>query len=300
MTCKLLFLVIALTVFLPLSDVYACTSFAAYSHRIYYGMNFDFANIPMKFLILVNGDIRTFHLAFERTLGEMKFFVNTAGMNDKGLFSSCQELHPENKHIHDKTDTNMFTFELYESINSCRTVEEIETVSREFPLIDMPGITLHNFFADTSGRAIVTEATDAETAVIESKENFMVMTNFPNRSMLGKKYQEAQGKGDERYIICHEFLQEHASDFTIEKGFQLLSRCKYKDPLYPTTCSMVFDPQKRDVYIVLERDFSKILKLSIEKSTIDTFKGYKKHKSLSLPVGDEGLLVEDLNRKLQS
>ena len=67
---KFLYLIIIVTVFLPLSDVYACTSFAVYSNPVYYGMNFDFASLPMKFLISVNGDIRTFHLEFERTFGD--------------------------------------------------------------------------------------------------------------------------------------------------------------------------------------------------------------------------------------
>ncbi len=299
MKYSFLILISFLTIILPLSDVYACTSFAAYSNQVYYGMNFDFANLPMKFLISVNGDIRTFHLAFERTFGELKFFVNTAGMNDKGLFSSCQELHPGNEHPSEKTDANMFTFELYEAIASCRSVKEIEKISRNHPLVDMPGITLHNLFADTSGRAIVTEAADLETAITENKENFMVMTNFPNHSMVGKNYKEANGKGDERYIICHEYLQKHASDFNIDKGFQLLAMSTNKDPLYPTTCSMVFDPQKGEVYISLERNFSKILKLSIEKSTIETFRGYETDISWPIPIGTEGLLVKDLCQKIQ-
>lgn len=102
MKFKFVFLIIFLTIFLPLSDVCACTSFAVYSNQVYYGMNFDFANLPMKFLISTNGDIRTFHLAFERVMGEMKFFVNTAGMNNKGVFSSCQELHPMSEYHNEK------------------------------------------------------------------------------------------------------------------------------------------------------------------------------------------------------
>jgi len=299
MNCKFLFLIITFIFVLPLNDVYACTSFAVYSNQIYYGMNFDFAMLPMKFLISVNGDIRTFHLAFERTFGEMKFFVNTAGMNDKGLFSSCQEMHPVNEHPREKTDANMFTFELYEKIASCRSAEEILKISQDFPLIDMPGITVHNLFADTTGRAFVTEADDSETAIIDGNDNFMVMTNFQNNSIIGKNYQEAKGKGADRYIICHDYLQQNASDLTIEKGLELLSMCRNKDPEYPTSCSMIFDPHEGEVYIVLEKDFSKVLRLSIKKGMIETFKGYAKYIQLPLPAGNEGLLLNDLKHLLQ-
>ena len=74
MNWKLLLLTVFTTLLLPLTDVSACTSFAVYSKQAYYGMNFDFAALPMKFLISVNGDIRTFHLAFERSFGDTNFF----------------------------------------------------------------------------------------------------------------------------------------------------------------------------------------------------------------------------------
>lgn len=296
MNWKVLFLTVFTTLLLPLTDVSACTSFAVYSKQAYYGMNFDFATLPMKFLISVNGDIRTFHLAFERSFGDTKFFVNTAGMNDRGLFASCQELHPVNAQPPERTDANLFTFELYEAIASGNSVKEIERTGRSLPLTDMPGLTLHNLFADPTGRAVVTEATTAETAIIENQENFLVMTNFPNRSLQGKTYKDAKGKGDQRYIICHEYLRQHAFDFSIDKGFELLALSVNKDPLYPTSCSMVFDPQKKEVYIALDRNFSKILKLNIGKGTIETFKGYKTNTSLSIPDGPEGLLADALRR----
>ena len=62
---------------------------------------------------------------------------------------------------------------------------------------------------------------------------------------------------------------------------------------------MVFDPQKQEVYIALERDLSKILKLSIEKGTIETFKGHETESSFVIPVGNEGLLVENIRRQFK-
>lgn len=282
--------------FLFSGTVYACTSFAVYSNQVYYGMNFDFINLPIKFLLSVNGDIRTFHLAFERAMGEMKFFVNTAGMNNKGLFSSCQELHPENNTPPEKTDTNMFTFELYEAIANSQSAQEIKRIGQKLPIIDMPGITLHNLFADKSGEAFVTESGNSNTVFTRIKGDFIVMTNFSNHSLAGEQYTAAKGEGADRYITACDYLRQHAADFSIDKGFELLSMCCNKNPQYPTMVSMVFDPQKSEVYIVMERNFLKILKLSIQNGTIEPFKGYEKNNVLSLPSGTDGILAEDLKR----
>jgi hypothetical protein len=278
----------------------ACTSFAVFSKSIYFGMNFDFLDPTMKFLISTNGDIRTFHLAFERAMGDLRFFVNTGGMNDKGLFAACQELQPENLHPREKTGANQYTFELYEAIGSCTYVKEIKRLAEERPLVDMPGITLHNLFADTKGRAIVTEAGKGDTAIVEKSGDYMVMTNFPIGSMAGRAPIETRGKGADRYIACHKYLERHASDFNIENGFALLSMCRNRDPQYPTACSMVCDPQNRDVYIVLQRDFSRIWKLSMDNHQIVTWRGFKEDLEMSIPTGDQGIPVCDLLAHAQS
>lgn len=276
----------------------ACTSFAVFSNEVYYAMNFDFLNPAMKLLITANGDVRTFHLAFERCMNDFRFFVNTVGMNNKGLFASCQELSPANENPREKTDNNLFIFELYEAMAHCRSVDEIVKISKERPLVDMPGITLHNLFADINGRAVVTEAGEKATLMTGNNESYLVMTNFSNASLAGKSYIDAEGKGADRYKICHEYLSRHASDFTIDHGLKLLSMTVNRDPQYPTACSMVFDPQNSEVYIVLQGAFSKILKLSIENCTIETWKGFKKKRQLVIPPGREGLLVEDLVRQM--
>ena len=59
-------------------------------------------------------------------------------------------------------------------------------------------------------------------------------------------------------------------------------------------CSLVCDPQTGNVYIVLDRDFSKILKLSIKDGCIETFKGYETNSRHSLPDGPEGIGTAEL------
>jgi len=39
-----------LIIFVFSSSAFACTSFALYGNQIFYGMNFDYFSIPLKFL----------------------------------------------------------------------------------------------------------------------------------------------------------------------------------------------------------------------------------------------------------
>jgi len=274
-------------------SLFACTSFAVYGSQVIYGMNFDFLNLPMKFIASTQGDITSFHLAFERTLGDVKFFVNTAAMNTKGLFASCQELHPTNENPPGKSDENLFTFELYDAVNRCPSVKDVLELSRDKPLIDLAGLTLHNLFADTSGMAVVTEAGDKEKAAITEKEGtFIVMTNFPNQSLAAGDFPDEEEKGADRYILCHEYLNEHGDDFNIEHGLKLLEKAYNRDPEYPTGCSMVFDPQNLMVYAALFRDFEHIWQVSVADKTVKEYRGFDTARVYKLD--EEGILLSDL------
>ena len=120
----------------------------------------------------------------------------------------------------------------------------------------------------------------------------MVMTNFSNKSMEGKDYRLAEGKGGDRYIICHDYLKKNAGDFTVERGLELLMKAYNRDPEYPTACSMVFDPQELLVYIALFRDFDRIWQVSLSDKTIKKFKGFDSAQEYSLD--ETGLLISEL------
>ncbi|MCP4130249.1 MAG: linear amide C-N hydrolase [bacterium] len=290
---KIIGLIILVGLFCLLEEsLYACTSFAVYSNQVIYGMNFDFANIPMKFFIAANGDIRTFHLAFERTLGEMKFFVNTAGMNSKGLFASCQELHPIDENPPAKTDENIFTFEVYDAMARNESFNEIKETCNTAQMVNIPNITLHNLIADAEGNAMVTEAGENKNNITVMDGRYMVMTNFPNCSMNNKSYTEAEGKGADRYKICHEYILDAGNNFTTGNGLELLELAYNRDPDYPTGCSMVFDPRNQEVFVALNRDFSHLWKVGLDAGTIEQHKGFNSEKEYDL--NGDGVAVSEL------
>jgi len=273
----------------------ACTGFAVYSTQVFYGMNFDFADVAMKFLITANGDMKTFHLAFERMFGDVGLFVKTAGMNTKGLFASCQEQHPLTvENIPEPDENNLYTFQLYETIKTSVDVKSVEKTMNSATLINLPELNLHNLFADINGAAIITEAGTEGNAVTRMDGRFMVMTNFANSLQKGKSFRDVDGKGADRYKICHEYLNDTIHDFSLNNGLELLEKACNQEPDYPTACSMVFDPQNNDVYIVLFREFKKVYKVSIEKSTIELWRGDKDQKQQPVLIGDDGVYVSDL------
>jgi hypothetical protein len=55
---------------------------------------------------------------------------------------------------------------------------------------------------------------------------------------------------------------------------------------------MVFDPDERQVYLALRRDFSKIWKVSIADGTIETFSGFGRTRTM--PLDASGVLASEL------
>lgn len=277
-------------------SVWACTSFAVYSHQVLYGMNFDFSDVAMKFLITTHGDLKTFHLAFERMFGDVGLFVKTAGMNTKGLFGSCQEQRPSDDCKQALKDGDLYVFQVYESIGQCDDVSSVEILMKNKALINLPDLNLHNLFADTNGCAMITESGDDGNKVTHIDGPYMAMTNFAHFKFKGQSHTEVEGTGANRYKQCHEYLQDNHHHFTIENGFDLLQRTWNRDPDYPTQCSMVFDPQACEVYIAVKRNMSNIFRVSLETQTLTMWKGRCNALSGPLVLDDAGIKVSDLNR----
>lgn len=270
----------------------ACTSFAVYSPQPIYGMNFDYARFPIKLRIETKGDLRTFHLAFEKQLGDMRFFADTGGMNSKGLFYACQEQYPFELNPPEPGEGNLPLYLLNEMPERAGTVKEIEQACNSTHLTQIKGVTIHTLFADMSGAAMVVETGENQNRLIPMIGNHIVMANFPNHTLTGKNHTDAKGCGDYRYKIAHEFLQAHHKEFTVDHGLTLLGKAHNRSPEYPTTCSMVFAPETNSVYIAFHRDFSKIWKISLMEGTIETFRGFQK--KTERPLTDDGLLVSEL------
>jgi len=138
----------------------------------------------------------------------------------------------------------------------------------------------------------VVETGETENRITGIQDRFIVMTNFPNHQFKGKSYQEAAGVGSERYKIVHRYIRSNLKDFDIEKGMQVLKLAQNRSKIYTTRSSMVFDPNRKEIYICLEGNFDRIWKVSLEKQSIETFRGFTSFKREPIPA--EGISAADL------
>ena len=268
---------------------FACTSFAVYSDETFYGMNFDYPDTEIRFTIHPSGDLKVFQMEFLQG----NDFAATVGMNSAGLFSSCQMLFPEAPAATSPGSDDLYPWQVYEeALFNFESVEDVTEFIRDRKIIH-DSVTLHDLFADTRGDAMVVEVGDEENVITRIENDFIVMTNFPNGDFAGQSYENVEGAGAERYKIAYENISDHVTAFDVDRGLETLEKAVSSGE-FPTQASMVFDPEKGEVYIALKRDFSKIWKVSIADETIETFSGFGKARKMELDAA--GVLVSDLEK----
>ncbi len=297
---KMIFKILAvllLLFFSWVSSAFACTGFAVYGNQIIYGMNFDYFSIPLKFLIESGSGMRTFHLAFlyDQTVNkpEVKnYFAKTCGINDKGLFCSCQEIEPYTEGTGELRDNEMHIGDHYDAVAAFPDVEQVKSHINEKRWKQSTGPSLHNLFADMKGAAIVSETDNKTNFISEIKDDFMVMSNFANYALNGKDYKEAIGVGADRYITASEYIMGNIASFSVDKGFDLLKKVAMHDSDCATLCSMIFLAQENQIYIALNRNYSKLWKVSLDPGIVETYRGHRK--PARVHIGSEGLPSTEL------
>jgi len=267
----------------------ACTSFVIYSTNIYYGMNFDWPNTEMKYCIEKSGSIKYFHFQFVK----YGYFSTTAGMNERGIFSSIQMLHPE---VSSWTTNGITLWDVFpwmmSGADSANTLLTYLNGTNE-KIIHIYGTTLHDIFADKFGKAFVLEVGENDNKVTNAENGMLVMTNFENHKFIGENYQNVYGTGADRYKAAYEHILQNKADFDFNDGMETLKRSvQTSSSTYPTQCSMLFDPGNNSIYIVIRRDFNKIWKLSLDDETIETYSGFNNYSKFS--IGSSGILASEL------
>ncbi|NLW46507.1 MAG: hypothetical protein GXY86_04110 [Firmicutes bacterium] len=285
--CLVLSVLILLSVFSCL-PAEGCTSFAEYSDTILYGMNFDFIpNTELKFVVDKSGDGKVFLMRSQ--IGDT--FIETIGMNDKGLFAAFMMQFPEQMGKSILAENEITTWDLFMMSRSCERCQQIMDFLKNRRLVHID-LTTHLFFGDQYGDSTIIEVGDDDNVIIPMEGQFNVMTNFSNTGFIGKPYTEVIGAGDDRYKTAYEHIQKNINNFSVETGLETLALTQQSDGTFPTLCSMIFDPENKEVYIVLNRGFSKVWKLSMEKETIESFKGFDK--PITVKMKPEGILASEL------
>jgi hypothetical protein len=264
----------------------ACTSFAVYSQETWYGMNFDYPETDIKFLIIQDGNRKLFRAEFG-TGGYI------CGINESGLFTNYQLLY-YNQGEPAFSGSNILSFgELNDhSLNNFSTVIEVTDYIGDRLLVPSWDLNLHTLFADKTGGAIVAEPFGLVNGITTVQNGFIVMTNFPNYEFIGEAYNSVYGVGSGRYIAAYGYIQDHFSGFGYENGFETLRRTVQSEGDYPTQISFLFDPVHMEIYFCLDRDFSRVWKVSFENGTLETYSGFSGH--ITHTIGASGIWASDL------
>lgn len=270
------------------SRLFSCTSFVIYSTKTYYGMNFDWPETEMRFCIENSFSTKYFHFQFYKN----NYFSTTVGMNENGVFCPIQMLYPESTSEQTSGMTLWYAF-LYVMQNVDNLIKFTDFLNQTgTQIMPVPGTTLHNLFADTSGNAFVLEVGEDSNLITNVENGILVMTNFPNHQFAGLDYTCVYGAGADRYKAAYAYLLDHRTDFTIADGFEALRRSiQPRSSGYPTMCSMVFDPEEKEIYIALRQNFDRIWKLSLDNQSIQTYAGFTDFRSVD--ISPEGVLDAD-------
>lgn len=284
--CLVLSVLILLSVFSCL-PAEGCTSFAEYSDTILYGMNFDYPETELMFVIDKSENGKVIEVLFKK--GEN--ILGSSAMNEQGLFMTFQTQFPLQMSKSELSDNEMNTWDLFWMIWKYQKCEQVKYYLKDKRLVNM-NVTVHQLFADRYGDSFIVEVGDDDNVIIPIEGQFIVMTNFTNSWFIGKPYTEVIGAGDDRYKTAYEHIQKNINNFSVETGLETLALTQQSDSAFPTLCSMIFDPESKEVYIALNRDFSKVWKLSMEKETIESFKGFDK--PITVKMKPEGILASEL------
>lgn len=264
----------------------ACTCFAVYGNKIFYGMNFDYPSVGLRFSIVEYEGNKIFFAQFV----EDQIAKSICGMNQSGLFSSMQMLYPEVNTWHYPGENEVDLYAAYiTSLMNADSIGEINDYldSTGVRVIHCYGLSLHDFFADKYGTACVLEVGGTENLFTYAENNFLVMTNFPNNKFIGDSLNDIYGVGADRYKTAYRYINDNIGSFDYEDGIEVLKRTCQKSGSFRTQVSLLFNPVNNEIFIMIGRDFSKVWKVSIDNSTIETYSGFDSY--CILPLTAEGI-----------
>ncbi|HEX7975328.1 MAG TPA: hypothetical protein VF498_13040 [Anaerolineales bacterium] len=264
-----------------------CTSFAVYTTRPLYGMNFDFPQAPIWLRLKPGAQGDVFYLCFERE-GAIHA---TAGLNAAGLFAASQILvaHFEMEPAADTEDW-ISPYEIFiRSLQTGESVADVLAILGERRLAYSPDRKGHQLYADCQGSACILEPGPRGNRVYRSNGPCMVMTNRPAQKEMDRAAGNITRLGVDRYQIASQLIEARRDRFDIEDGFEVLRQVMLIRGRFTTQASMVLDPQAGEVYLALRKDFSRVWKVDIRERSVQAFEGFAE--SWKAELDERGVLL---------
>lgn len=253
-------------------EVNACSTFAIYGDKIYYGMNWDYyPGYDATIYINKAKDMKVF-CVFDQDGNHF------TGFNTKGMFVNEIMVYPKEdfgiingfKHNGLKKISMKDVFE--EALYKYSKVEEINGYLKDKKLTNL---NTHDMFADRFGKAEAVEAGKDKNMITRNKDKFFLMSNFSLYYYKNIDYKNIFDRGSDRYIAGYDYILKNFNGFNISKGIEMLKAMKCIDVNFNTLCSFLYEQETNCVYIAINMDYSKVWKLSIQDETIETYKGFK-------------------------
>jgi hypothetical protein len=266
-----------------------CTSFAVYSPKPTYGMNFDFPDVEIKVDIETVGESEVFYLSF---LWEGRY-RRVAGVNQAGLFAAAQMLIAPFEIEPQPGDITITPYELFS--RALRTGRNIEDVLKILGTRRLAYTTLrkgHQLYADINAGTCVVEPGPKSNCIFAFSKNYTVLTNNLFERQQVRAAANMQRLGVDRYLIAQQVIAANAENFTIAQGFELLSKTLLTRGRFTTQCSLVVDPHESTVYLSLNKDFEHLWKIDLIEHSLQPLNGAFKTPIQPIPPG--GLTSADI------
>ncbi|NLK97897.1 hypothetical protein [Defluviitalea saccharophila] len=256
------------------NQTYACSGYAVYKENVYYGMNWDYPPGYDATLSIVNKEDMRIFLVYD---SDGNFFT---GMNDQGLFAMTIMVTPEEDFglLHENSYNNVEHIVakdlFFESLFNYSNMNQVNNYLKDKRLF-YSTIKLHNMLADTNGNAQIVEVGKDKNRITAIKDNFLLISNFPQYYFENTPYNQIVANGSDRYIAGYDYILKNIEHFDRNHGLKMLEAMKCVGPTYYTLCSFLFEPKENTVYIALNRDYERIWKISIAEGTAETYKGFE-------------------------
>lgn len=214
-------------------------------------MNFDTNEIDLKLRVNCYNDKSIFF--FSALIDNI--YRDIAGVNSDGLFICTQAVEYSQGSKPSGNENNWFAFDMFDE-----TLKKSKKASDFFEIINnrvivyprnplFPDFGLHTIIADKTGSAFILEEGIDTNIIYQSKNDFIVMTNFLNGDFKETNYDKVHGCGADRYICAHEYIGDNINSFGVNEAFEVLRKTSQDD----TLCSIVFEPLKMRFILVLKK-----------------------------------------------
>lgn len=239
---------------------YASSAFmAARGDKVLTGRNGDSKNLNIIMHVLPpsDGKYGRIYLGAEDKGG----FYYTTGMNEHGLWYGSTGLYdgaalPERHDITNYYNKPTWPYELTVKVmEECATVDEaIEIYSTYFT----PYWNGHTMIVDKHGNSVIAEFGEKDVVFIRRKNNYQVMTNFPNSDTLNARWYNCY-----RYNTAETML---ASSGEISTAFfKSICDAVHQEGSSPTSLSTVYDVINGNLYVYYFHNYEEFLKFNVNE-----------------------------------